>query len=193
MAVTPGSRQDQATDYYHSFRFGVLDSQSIIQGSLAAGFSNVTLPEQNIEHLEYSEGTWTYSRMYPGRSTFSSVTLSRGVVKGFTAFYDWVRKLLRVQIIGLTSRFFSFTARILMGNLLDLSLWLHSLPPPERLFFITVFRFGFVLAMILTLLQAIFRFRKLKCSLSILECFNPQIRGLRLLLLEGLLWLVPLS
>lgn len=89
-APIPGSRQDQATDYYQSFRFGVMDSAGYIQGSIIAGFSNCTLPERNIDHMEYSEGTWTYSKMYPGRSTFTSVTLSRGVAKGFTAFSDWI-------------------------------------------------------------------------------------------------------
>jgi phage tail-like protein len=88
--VNPNSRQDQSTDYYHSFRFGVLDSVGYIQNSLVAGFASCTLPEQNVDHLEYSEGTWTYSKMYPGRSTFSTVTLSRGVVKGYTAFADWI-------------------------------------------------------------------------------------------------------
>jgi phage tail-like protein len=88
--ITPGSRQDQATDYYHSFRFGVIDSVGYIQNQLVAGFSGCTLPERNIDHIEYSEGTWTYSKMYPGRSTFTTVTLSKGVVKGYTAFADWI-------------------------------------------------------------------------------------------------------
>jgi phage tail-like protein len=31
--------------------------------------------------------------MYPGRSTFSTVTLSRGLVKGYTQFADWIVKV----------------------------------------------------------------------------------------------------
>ena len=89
-SVTPNSRQDQSTDYYHSFRFGVTDSVGYIQNSLVAGFSNCSLPEHSVDHMEYSEGIWTYSKMYPGRSTFSTVTLSRGVVKAYTAFAQWI-------------------------------------------------------------------------------------------------------
>lgn len=94
MAVTPDSRADQATDFYHSFRFLAYDEQGYIQNGarLVAGFSNCTLPEQNIDHLEYSEGTWTYSKMYPGRSTFTTVTLSRGIAKGYTNFADWITR-----------------------------------------------------------------------------------------------------
>jgi phage tail-like protein len=83
-------RYDQKNDFYHSFRFVVTDTAGYIQSSIIAGFTNCSLPEHNIDHLEYSEGLWTYSKWYPGRSTFSTVTLSRGVVRNYSKFADWI-------------------------------------------------------------------------------------------------------
>src|SRR6185295_10451255 len=80
----------QVSDYYQSHRFVVADSVGYVQTSFAAGFSSCSVPEQNIEHIEYSEGNWTYSRYYPGRSTFNTVTLSKGVVLGTSKFASWV-------------------------------------------------------------------------------------------------------
>jgi phage tail-like protein len=91
MAVaSPQGRYDQRSDFYQSFRFMVMDTGDFIQSQPTAGFSNCTLPEHNVEPIHYSEGTWTYERVFPGRSTFSSVTLSRGVVAGDTRFANWI-------------------------------------------------------------------------------------------------------
>lgn len=89
-----GTSLDQSVDPYHSFRFLVWDESGFISSSVSStmgGFSGCTLPEQNIDHIEYSEGGWTYSKFFPGRSTFSTVMLSRGIVSSDTRFAAWVR------------------------------------------------------------------------------------------------------
>lgn len=95
MATPVNSRFDQTNDFYQSFRFIVYDDaggSSFIQSgaSLAAGFSHCSMPEHSVDHTEYSEGSWTYSKVFPGRSTFSTVTLSRGVAVNDTKFANWI-------------------------------------------------------------------------------------------------------
>jgi phage tail-like protein len=96
ISVPSTTRFDQTGDYYQSFRFLVYDDaggSSFIQssGSLVGGFSHCSVPEHNIDHIEYSEGSWTYSKMYPGRSSFTSITLQRGVVVNDTGFANWIK------------------------------------------------------------------------------------------------------
>lgn len=85
----------QVSDLYQSHRFMVYDDfgggSFISTPAASAGFSSCTMPEANIEHVEYSEGGWTYSRVFPGRTTFTTVTLSRGVVVRDSAFYEWAK------------------------------------------------------------------------------------------------------
>lgn len=81
----------QNTDLYHVFKFNIIDSKDLLGGS-SAGFKTVTLPEMNLETVEYKEGIWTYRRKFPGDVTFGNVTLSKGVVKTNTKFYDWIKK-----------------------------------------------------------------------------------------------------
>lgn len=55
-----------------------------------AGFNNVTTPEVSIEPAEYREGIMTWTQKYPGPPTVSDITLSQGVMKRNTAFFDMV-------------------------------------------------------------------------------------------------------
>ena len=50
------------------------------------------MPEQSIEAIEYSEGIYSYSRFYPGRSTFSTVSCHKGLVKGDQTLAKWIRR-----------------------------------------------------------------------------------------------------
>lgn len=89
----------EATDFLLSFRFQVtmldkppggdkyLDFSRPTDGE--AGFQSVTLPEITIEATEYREGTYKYTRKFPGPPTISEVSCMRGVVKADTGFFEW--------------------------------------------------------------------------------------------------------
>lgn len=85
----------QATDFFHNFKFhckittkGVAGAEKI---GASGGFMSVVMPEVNVEQVEYKEGTMLYRRKFPGDVTFSDITLTRGVAKADTNFYDWIR------------------------------------------------------------------------------------------------------
>lgn len=79
----------QSTDFYHVFKFHVVDSAGRF-GTLG-GFNSVTVPEMTLEVAEYKEGIWTYRRKFPGDVTISDITLTKGVVKQGTNFWKWVK------------------------------------------------------------------------------------------------------
>jgi phage tail-like protein len=55
-----------------------------------AGFQQVTMPELSVEASEYREGIMKWTQKYPGPPTVGEVTLSRGITKRDTAFFDMV-------------------------------------------------------------------------------------------------------
>jgi len=82
-----------STDPLHNFRFHVRTETE--QGQFSgdegeAGFQSVTLPEVSVESVEYREGTYTYTRKYPGVPTVTDITLMRGVTKTDTSFWTWL-------------------------------------------------------------------------------------------------------
>ena len=88
----------QTTDFLMSFRFQVVmltvgseaKSYFTAEGAPAdAGFQSVTVPEISLEATEYREGTYKYTRKYPGPPTISEVSCIRGVTKTDTGFFDW--------------------------------------------------------------------------------------------------------
>jgi len=93
----------QATDPLHNFRFHAqIIGSSTYQGAIAtdvigdqgtngeAGFSAITIPEVSAEAAEYREGIRTWTEKYPGVPTVGQVTLSRGVARYETNFFDWM-------------------------------------------------------------------------------------------------------
>lgn len=87
-----GTARSQSTDPFSINRFHVVDSEGFLNlASPAAGFNLCTLPDMTIGMVEYQEGIYTYRRKYPGEVTFTPVTLSKGVVKTDSAFFEWVR------------------------------------------------------------------------------------------------------
>ena len=66
-------------------------SQSDWTNKGEAGFSAVTTPEATVEAVEYKEGTMIYTRKFPGNPTQSDITLSRGVARQDSTFWDWLR------------------------------------------------------------------------------------------------------
>lgn len=90
----------QATDFLHSMRFhadvigagGVQFLQKEGQNNQpGAGFSAVTTPEATVESVEYKEGHTIYTKKYPGNPTVSDLTMSRGVARRDSSFWDWLR------------------------------------------------------------------------------------------------------
>jgi len=91
--------RSQATDFYHSMKFHLkVVTPGVTGGSeIQGGFNTVTLPEKTIEAVEYKEGIYLYRRKYPGDVTYSDITLTHGVAKAGTAFFDWINAVLLGQ------------------------------------------------------------------------------------------------
>jgi phage tail-like protein len=94
-----------ATDFLHSMRFQVsaqkADATELLKpaiqtgdGRPEAGFSACSTPEVSSEAVEYREGTFIYARKYPGAPTTSDITLSRGVARNDSTFWDWMRQVV---------------------------------------------------------------------------------------------------
>lgn len=87
-----GTARSQSTDPFSSNRFHVVDSNGLLNFTTpAAGFNNVTAPEANIGSVEYQEGINAFRRKYAGETTFTPITLSKGVVKNDSTFFRWLR------------------------------------------------------------------------------------------------------
>lgn len=90
----------QATDFLQSMRFhveaiGLDGSQRLVAaGRPQAGFSQVTTPEATSEMVEYREGNRIYTIKQPGNPQMSDITMSRGVTRGDSALWDWMRIVL---------------------------------------------------------------------------------------------------
>jgi phage tail-like protein len=86
-----GTARSQSDDPFSMNRFHVVDTEGYLNLSTpAAGFNTCVVPEINIEVAEYKEGIWTYRRKYPGETTFTPVTFTKGVVKNDTSMFRWI-------------------------------------------------------------------------------------------------------
>ena len=56
----------------------------------AAGFQAVTAPETTVGVAEYREGIYKYTRKQPGIPTQNDLTLSQGVTKRRSDFFEWL-------------------------------------------------------------------------------------------------------
>lgn len=84
----------QSTDFFHAMRFHVTTTGRGGTGAsplgAQGGFTTCVMPEHTIELVEYKEGTYVYRRKYPGDTTVSDITLTRGVVKAGTELFAWI-------------------------------------------------------------------------------------------------------
>jgi len=86
----------QSTDFLQNFRFQVevdAGAPDYIKRTFSAphgGFRTCTLPEFTAEAVEYKEGVWRMPKKFPGNETVGMFTLTRGIVKSNTGFYDWI-------------------------------------------------------------------------------------------------------
>lgn len=64
-------------------------------GGARIGFTEVTGLDQQIEAIEYREGSsLEYSKIkMPGLHKFSNITLKRGTIEGDTDYYKWVNTI----------------------------------------------------------------------------------------------------
>ena len=88
-----------ATDFLHNMRFQVVVADPTRaslspDGRSEAGFNQCTTPEATVEAVEYKEGTFIYTRKYPGNPTMTDISLMRGVARGDSTFWDWVRRVI---------------------------------------------------------------------------------------------------
>lgn len=81
------------TDPYHDFRFQLVDPAG---GNLdpVAGFTTVSMPNVAVEEALYREGTFRWTQKYPGIPAVSDVTMTKGIFKRDSDFYDWVLKVV---------------------------------------------------------------------------------------------------
>jgi phage tail-like protein len=87
-------------DFLHSMRFQVVTDDGGGRPSLApdgrpeAGFARCTTPEATVEAMEYKEGTFIYTRKYPGNPTMADLSMGRGVARRDASFWNWVRIIM---------------------------------------------------------------------------------------------------
>lgn len=92
----------QAADFLHSMRFhvtatdtGFLDTPpNQADGRGVAGFSMCSTPEATLEVMEYKEGTFLYTRKFPGNPTMADISMSRGVARFDSTFWSWMQKAI---------------------------------------------------------------------------------------------------
>jgi phage tail-like protein len=87
----------QALDYLHNMRFSVAAVENYVPLNTInaqAGFSACTTPEATIEVVEYKEGQFLYVRKYPGQVTYNDITMSRGVARTDSSFWQWLRTVI---------------------------------------------------------------------------------------------------
>ena len=93
-------------DFLHAMRFHVFTipddsgrrylplSSSVTEGKPKAGFSAMGVPSATVDTPEYREGHYIYTRKQPGIPTMDDITMSRGVARTDTDFWDWLRVVI---------------------------------------------------------------------------------------------------
>jgi len=81
------------TDPYHDFRFQLVDPAG---GNLdpVAGFTSVSMPNLVVEEAQYREGTFLWTQKYPGIPSVSDVTMTKGIFRRDSDFFNWVLKVV---------------------------------------------------------------------------------------------------
>lgn len=110
------NRSTLETDPIRNFRFLVTfkplpggavggDSWLKTAGKVVVGFTSVQGLSVTTDSIPYREGGYnTTVHQIPGQTTFSPITLQRGVVLGTSQHWDWMRKLFATVQNGYTGR-----------------------------------------------------------------------------------------
>jgi phage tail-like protein len=83
------------TDFLQLFKFRVTEPANFLNP--VAGFSAVTVPDFSSPEVTYREGLYVFTRKYPGIPEFTNITLSRGVARAATDFFNWMMQAIRGQ------------------------------------------------------------------------------------------------
>lgn len=94
-------RSNLATDPVRNFRFLVTFAPHATMNGVSfkttVGFTSVSGLSVTTESIPYREGGYNTSvHQIPGQTSFSPITLQRGVVLGSRQNWDWMRQLYRV-------------------------------------------------------------------------------------------------
>lgn len=90
----------QALDFMNNARFHVFLAAGpdvahmggqLDGGVPQAGFNSVTLPTLSADSVEYKEGHNIYTKKFPGIPSVDDITLNRGVTRGDSSFWNWIR------------------------------------------------------------------------------------------------------
>jgi phage tail-like protein len=77
---------------FHVDAIGVGGVQRLVTpGRAQAGFQQCSVPELNVESVEYKEGNNLYTKKFPGNPQVSDITLTRGVARADSSFWEWMR------------------------------------------------------------------------------------------------------
>jgi phage tail-like protein len=106
------NRSTMETDPIRNFRFLVTfkpldsgDADWLRDTKVAIGFTSVSGLSVNTDSIPYREGGYnTTVHQIPGQTTFSPITLQRGVILGTPQNWDWMRKLFATVQNGSTSQ-----------------------------------------------------------------------------------------
>ena len=108
------NRSTMETDPIRNFRFLVTftplpggnagGDSWLKQNKVSVGFTQVSGLSVNTDSIPYREGGYnTTVHQIPGQTTFSPITLQRGVILGTPQHWDWMRKLFATVQNGTTS------------------------------------------------------------------------------------------
>ena len=91
-----------AEDQFQNFRFRVFELDGEPAGVFAdespvAGFTTITTPEVTMEMSEHRTGSEKLTKKFLGPPTYGDGTMTRGLLKGDTTFYQWMQKYLTGQ------------------------------------------------------------------------------------------------
>lgn len=84
------------SDFMQNFRFFVVESEPRPADrdakflSVAAAFASASTPEVTTDIVEYRDGMSVLTKKFPTWPTFTPVTLTRGVVRGDSEFFNWM-------------------------------------------------------------------------------------------------------
>jgi len=82
-----------AEDQIQSFRFRVFEVEGgagvFANEDPIAGFNTITTPNLTFETAEHRTGTERYTKKYLGPPTWEDCSMTRGILRGDTTFYNW--------------------------------------------------------------------------------------------------------
>lgn len=130
MATIKNNRSTLATDPLRNFRFLVTfqpqDTNNTVSFSTTVGFTSVSGLAVTTDSIPYREGGYnTTVHQIPGQTSFTPLTLQRGVVLGTSQNWDWMRQLFATVSANGTTRSVSQNFRC------DLEIQVLSHPIPN--------------------------------------------------------------